>query len=485
MTPASPRSTLFVLLAGIAATRAISLYCFYLYDDAFITFRFVENLVSGQGFVYNIGHRVQGITTPLWGFLLALPSLNGWPLESAARWLAIGFDLLTATLLFHHLRARGLLLAGMLILFLFGLDLYLAKTAVGGMESSLFLLLTVGSALAVLSGQLHVAAVLAALSVFVRPEGLIFALCLLAYARLKTEDFRWSAVWMGAAIIALGAYWQYSYYGDWIPQSVRGKMALPANHTDIFELALFPLRDPLQCLLTIATVYFLPSAWRRSEFVKIYSIWSLTLLLTWLVSGAHLWSWYVVPVWFWKVVVVGTGLGIVASRVAKTRQSEVALLRLLPTLALTLTAATIVVWSAFALFFGRDRLEAHVYSKIRDWAAGQDFSNQRAYGMDFGAFGYYTGMTILDEPGLVWPPAITRYHSRLDSILIHEKPNYAFVTATQDNIAVMRAEPFVTTYTPLWRASMYGDTSRSAPLESFVSDWAADFILYRRVHAEP
>ena len=41
-------------------------------DDAFITFRYVINFVSGDGPVFNIGERVQGFTHPLWFMLLSL-----------------------------------------------------------------------------------------------------------------------------------------------------------------------------------------------------------------------------------------------------------------------------------------------------------------------------------------------------------------------------------------------------------------------------
>ena len=40
-------------------------------DDAYITFRTVENLLSGHGLTWNVGERVQAYTHPLWMFLLA------------------------------------------------------------------------------------------------------------------------------------------------------------------------------------------------------------------------------------------------------------------------------------------------------------------------------------------------------------------------------------------------------------------------------
>ena len=40
-------------------------------DDAFISFRYAQNLVEGHGLVYNIGERVEGYTNFLWTILFA------------------------------------------------------------------------------------------------------------------------------------------------------------------------------------------------------------------------------------------------------------------------------------------------------------------------------------------------------------------------------------------------------------------------------
>ena len=43
----------------------------WLCDDAYITFRSCENLVTGYGFTFNPGERVQAFTHPLWAILVA------------------------------------------------------------------------------------------------------------------------------------------------------------------------------------------------------------------------------------------------------------------------------------------------------------------------------------------------------------------------------------------------------------------------------
>jgi hypothetical protein len=47
-------------------------------DDAFITFRYAQNLIAGNGLVYNPGEWVLGTTTPLYAVLLAaIGSITG------------------------------------------------------------------------------------------------------------------------------------------------------------------------------------------------------------------------------------------------------------------------------------------------------------------------------------------------------------------------------------------------------------------------
>ena len=65
----------FGIFAGLAALVA---FCVVLYrtawlnDDAYITYRVVENFVEGYGLRWNVGERVQAFTNPLWLFLNAV-----------------------------------------------------------------------------------------------------------------------------------------------------------------------------------------------------------------------------------------------------------------------------------------------------------------------------------------------------------------------------------------------------------------------------
>ena len=64
-----------ILAAALSGMILLFGYCLvrtaWLSDDAYITFRTVENFVSGYGPTWNIDERVQTYTHPLWMFLLS------------------------------------------------------------------------------------------------------------------------------------------------------------------------------------------------------------------------------------------------------------------------------------------------------------------------------------------------------------------------------------------------------------------------------
>src|SRR5688572_29028604 len=68
---------LFRLLAALATTACLGLGLrdavaqFWSCDDAFISFRYAENLVDGLGLVFNAGERVGGYPTFAWTLLFA------------------------------------------------------------------------------------------------------------------------------------------------------------------------------------------------------------------------------------------------------------------------------------------------------------------------------------------------------------------------------------------------------------------------------
>jgi arabinofuranosyltransferase len=68
-----------IILPFLAIYLAIIVLTAWVSDDAFITFRSIENLIHGYGLVFNVGERVQTFTHPLWMLLQSfIYALTGW-----------------------------------------------------------------------------------------------------------------------------------------------------------------------------------------------------------------------------------------------------------------------------------------------------------------------------------------------------------------------------------------------------------------------
>jgi hypothetical protein len=81
-------------------------------DDAFITYRYAQNLLAGRGFVFNRGEAVLGTTAPLHGLLIGALGLLDTDLPRAALALSWGATVVMAFCAYLTLANRGAVWAG-------------------------------------------------------------------------------------------------------------------------------------------------------------------------------------------------------------------------------------------------------------------------------------------------------------------------------------------------------------------------------------
>ena len=229
------------MLAGaalvFAITRAVRIA--WLADDSFISFRYAWNLVHGHGLVYNAGERVEGYSNLLWTLLMAGGLALGVAPEPASKALGILCWLVLAGLLalrsWRRREGRSFMpLAAALVLLM---DDY-QTWATGGLETSLFTLLSVaGVLLACESGEprrLVIAGCILAGAVATRPDGAIFAAVGVACAWLVNDGEPGRRRLARAAFVALPlvvgaaalASFKLGYYGDLFPTAFYSKSAL-------------------------------------------------------------------------------------------------------------------------------------------------------------------------------------------------------------------------------------------------------------------
>ncbi|HQN44605.1 MAG TPA: hypothetical protein PLA25_10755, partial [Anaerolineaceae bacterium] len=243
-----PQKLILVLLVVLALTmrlipgpRTI--------DDSYITFRYARNLLAGEGFVYNPGVPVQGTTTPLYTLLMTgLGALAGgtqadfpviaWLFNAAADAAACILLWLIGKRVRHELAGLGAALV-------WSVAPYSVTFSIGGLETSLYVLLLTGLAYAYISQKRVLTGLLGALALLTRPDALIFLgpLMLDRFIRavrpgllgVKTEPERLQLGEVLAFVIPVAAWYGFATltFGSPLPHSVQAKLL--AYHLEAHE----------------------------------------------------------------------------------------------------------------------------------------------------------------------------------------------------------------------------------------------------------
>lgn len=267
---------LLYLCAALYAAANLALFPRWTVDDAYITFRYAENLAKHGDLTWNVGE------DPIEGYTgVALPTiLAGWiwlggDPQTASDASGIACFFLTAALLALALRrlgAREPIPAAAFFLYLTTPILFLHATS--GLETHLFGALVTGSFLALVaalqaeSGRAARESLLCAILLFAglaRPEGAALAAIFagaLGLARLRESPGAAARFALRfAAIFALpGAiyfFWRWRHYGHLLPNTYYAKSWFKMRDADAsldayIEYAIYYLLIPLASGLAVA-----------------------------------------------------------------------------------------------------------------------------------------------------------------------------------------------------------------------------------------
>lgn len=197
------------------------------YDDAYITLRYVRNLLDGHGLVYNPSEHVFGATCPLYVLILAgvgklLPNV---PLETLAVRLNVvpfvGMGLLAFALL-RQWTGRYWVAAGGAAALL--LNARLLAIGAGGMEAYFFVCFVLACLHQANAKRSALAGFLAGLATLTRPEGVLLIPILAWVFRHGRKHLLVGGASYGLATLPWAAF-AWFYYGSIIPQSVKAKAA--------------------------------------------------------------------------------------------------------------------------------------------------------------------------------------------------------------------------------------------------------------------
>lgn len=222
---------LFAPLLLLALFVAVLLRTAWVSDDAFITFRVLDNFVSGHGLRWNVAERVWAFTNPLWLFALA----PFYAVTREALYTSLAVSVALSALTFWLVVARRD--AGRLRALLAGLLLLCSKAFVdfstSGLENPLSNLLLVAFVLTLLGREEPGApprttrlALLAALAILCRPDAALLYVPALAWLFFSRPGWRTArALLIGLSPLAAWELFALIYYGFPFPNTAYAKLA--------------------------------------------------------------------------------------------------------------------------------------------------------------------------------------------------------------------------------------------------------------------
>ena len=283
--------------------RSFGLLCFLIFsylfintawvaEDAFITFRSVDQLLAGNGPVWNLGERVQVYTHPLWYALLSLGTALGMESYWLALLLSYGLLLTVLGLLFQLARrlATPPLLLGAALLLL-SLSRAFIDYSSSGLENPLQHVLLLAYLLVYLSARPRAqrffwTTFIYGLLFLTRPDAIILLTPASAYLWFQLLKSRqpWLKLTLGALLPVIGwEIFSLLYYGSPVPNTALAKVNIDYPPAIMRAIAVNYLSsnfqlDPLTLgTIAIAGVLGLLGGWYRCQ--RLPALLALGLLL--------------------------------------------------------------------------------------------------------------------------------------------------------------------------------------------------------------
>ncbi len=315
------RDAALLALALLTACLAYANFRGYVFEDAYITYRYAENLASGDGFVFNPGERVLGTTTPLFTLVLALAGLLGFDVPAAGTALSVasiaGVGLAGAWLL-RRLGHPELGVVYALLVLWGGFATY----SLTGMETSFYTLLLFAAALAGWRRRWVWTGLWLGLALLTRYDAVVFAgplLAWLSWRELAAPGPRrlprgpLLATGVASALLVPWLVFASVYFGSPLPNTLAAKQALLSiaqyltASADMFALGLFSpfllaaerVSTPLEGAAALAFLAPIPfqlrALARGGGNALVFLLHALGLWFGYAWIGSSVCSWHLVP----------------------------------------------------------------------------------------------------------------------------------------------------------------------------------------------
>lgn len=474
-------------------------------DDAFITFRYAQNLLAGNGLVFNPGEQVLGTTTPLYALLMAALALplggTSAPFAQIALIVNALADAATCLLLWQIGKRLGSERAGLISALVWAVAPYSVTFAIGGLETSLAVFLLTFTVWAYLTDHLVLTAFSAAFALLARPDALILVgpLILDRFWRAYHEPRR--PIRRGELLpflipLALWGVIATFYFGSPLPHSIMAKLAvyrlqpwdslirLLQHYATPFNESVWGGSLLIGIGLVLYPVLFIIGARRAFKVDSRILAWALypwLYFLAFSLPNPLLFRWYLTPPLPSLILFILLGLETLLLAVFRVEKKDStvplpAWKRVVITIVMLLPlVSTLNAWELHpdhganrpAPKMAFIKLEL-LYGEVADLLKGQIPPGETLAAGDVGVLGYRTNAKILDTVGLNSPVSLQSYPIAAEDyvinyavptdLILNQQPAYAVFLEAYIRNTLLKDQRFLKEYELVrkWPTDLYG-----------------------------
>lgn len=263
-------------------------------DDAYITFRTIDNFINGYGLRWNINERVQSYTHPLWMFLLSVFYFFTREIYLTSIVISIALSLTSIYLLAFKIAQSSL--SALLILLILIFSKAFVDFSTSGLENPLTYFLFALFFLVYLKKDSHSQktifwlALIAALAMLNRLDNILLLIPTLTLVLWQNRSWKTIGI-MTVGFIPFFIWELFSivYYGFFFPNTAYAKLNTGIPSQELLQEGINYIRnsfskDPIT-LSTIGTVFILPFLTKQWKLLPLVLGISLSIIYTIKIGG--------------------------------------------------------------------------------------------------------------------------------------------------------------------------------------------------------
>lgn len=404
------------------------------YDDPFITYRYAQNILGGQGLVYNPGQFVQSTTTPLFALLLAGLSIFWSDIPRLANFIGALSIPIGALLFWDLARKWKTPPIGWAALLLYPTFPLLLITI--GSETPLYLVFCLAAFCAYARGRYSIVAVASALAVLTRPDGILVPVILgLDYIIRLRMPIPWKAVLFFLGLTIPWFVFAWIYYHSPLPVTLAAKQGQGAMAiSERFAPGLLTTAKPylnlwhyrietILMLLGVATYVYKTKSDRSTRHWGIFLLWPILYFLAFTILGVSRYFWYYAPLIPGFIALVGLGaagvttLTFQAIQILWTRFFKLEALPSSANLQISVSAIIVSLLLILAFFqiknlnLFRPKTNARylIYRDAGEWLEANTPEDKKVATLETGIIGYFAQRPMIDFAGLLQPAVASRF----------------------------------------------------------------------------